>query len=199
MFLLLLLLFVGLAFRFLLLTESLLQQAVETTTNVHQKNETGDASARSAGLCPAPVLPGELQPARGAGRAEPPPRTASAALDSKQAGSEGQGRAGRGSGVGGSSRRPEESKEQGAAAGKGSQPSRHSLGSSAGLRFAPQSQVVPSVPSPAPCPLLGWGVQGQPRGVSWSKGSWGPAGHGDRLELCSGSLSPLLLTPGDIL
>lgn len=131
-----------------------------------------NASARSAGLCPAPVLPGELQTSPGSGVSR---TSAVHGLGStRQQASrqrEGQGWAGWGSGVGGSSRRPEESEEWGAAAGKGSQPLWHSLGSSAGLGLTPQTQVVPSLPPPAPCPLLGWGAQGQPRGFSWSEGS----------------------------
>lgn len=70
-FFFLLLLFIGFFFffpsLFLLppppLTEFLLQQAVETTTNVHQKNETRDAS----GLC---ACPGAHQQAQGAGRSQ---------------------------------------------------------------------------------------------------------------------------------
>lgn len=197
------LLFVGLAFLFLffffffsferIFSYDKLWKRLQMFT---EKNEAGDASARSAGLCPAPVLPGELQTSPGSGVS---PASAAHGLGStRQQASrqrEGQGRAGTGSGAGGSSRCPEESEERGAAAGKGSQPSWHSLRSSAGLRLTPQTSVVPSVPSPAPCPLLSWGVQGQPRGFSWSEGSRGSCGAWGQAGAALGVPLPALADP----
>lgn len=135
-----------------------------------QKNETRDASALCwLGSAPAPALtskPREL------GAARPQLYTASAALDSKQAGRDGQGM---GMGVGGSSRCLEKSKELGAAAVDCSQPWRHSpgcTGSSAGLGFTPWTRMLLPASSPAPVPSPGRGCSRASPPVSLPAAVW---------------------------
>lgn len=120
-----------------------------------QKNETRDASVLcQLGSAPAPALtskPREL------GAARPQLQAASAALDSKQAGRDGQGK---GTGVGRGSWCLKERKERGAAAVNCSLPWWHSpgcTGSSVGLGFTPRIHVLlpASPPAPVPSPAAG--------------------------------------------
>ena len=99
----------------------------------------------------APALALTSKP-RELGAARPQLYTASAALDSKQAGGDGQGT---GTAVGGSLWCLEKSKEWGAAAVDCSQLRWHSpgcSGSSAGLGFAPRTRML----LPASSPGQGW-------------------------------------------
>lgn len=141
---------------------------METTTNVHQKMRFGDASARSAGLCPA---------------------LATHSLGSTRQQASRQEWAGTGIGVGGSFWWPEKSKEWGPAAGNRSQLSGAAQGDQCGVCFS-ELMLLPALP-PTLCPFLG-----ELSAHSGSTVSWGPVAHGDRLGLCLGSLSPLSLTTG---
>lgn len=161
-----------------------------------QKNETRDASVLcQLGSAPAPVLtskPREL------GAARPQLHTASAALDSKQAGRDGQGK---GTGVGGGSWCLKERKEWGAAAVNCSLPWWHSpgyIGSSVRLGFTPGTRtLLPASPlapvqgcsrarPPVSLPSDGWAAPflgaarfqgGQGRSPP---APWGPVGHRSR-------------------
>lgn len=135
------------------LTEFLLRQAVETTTNVHKKMRL-ETHPRSAGwaLC---ACPGAHQQAQGAGRSQ---TSAIHGLSSTRQQASRQGRAGNGHGVGGSSRCLEKRKEWGAAAVNCSQLWWHSpgcSGSSVARGFTPWTRTLLPASSPAPCPPLG--------------------------------------------